>query len=86
MPSGATFRSCRSAPTRASARAGDIVVYDGRSLHGVGDIDPLEPLDLAHFSGRAVAMATMFRLLAPGADDYAAMAHTAGDRYGGGTR
>lgn len=65
-------------------RAGDVVVYDGRSIHGVGDIDPLEPLDLVHFSGRAVALATLFKLLVPGKDDYARMAERARDRYGAG--
>jgi hypothetical protein len=65
-------------------RAGDVVVYDGRSMHGVSDIDPLEPLDLAHFSGRAVALATLFKLLVPGRDDYARMAEKARDWYGAG--
>jgi len=65
-------------------RAGDLVVYDGRSMHGVSDIDPLEPLDLVRFTGRAVALASLFRLLTPGAGDYARMAEKARDWYGAG--
>jgi hypothetical protein len=64
--------------------AGDVVVYDGRSMHGVSDIDPLEPLDLVRFTGRAVALASLFRLLTPGTEDYARMAGKARDWYGAG--
>lgn len=67
-----------------ACHSGDVVVYDGRSMHGVADIDPLEPLDLAHFTGRAVAMATMFRHLTPGAEEYGAMARSAGTQFGDG--
>jgi predicted acetyltransferase len=42
---------------------GDVLVYDGRAVHGVADIDPLEPLNLDHFCGRAVAFVTLFRRL-----------------------
>ena len=58
-------------------RTGDVVVYDGRSVHGVADIDPLMDLDLKRFSGRVVALASLFRLLRPGTDDYALMARKA---------
>jgi hypothetical protein len=63
----------------AFTRAGDVVVYDGRSVHGVADVDPLEPLELARFGGRVVALASLFRRLEPGGDDYAKMAKRAGE-------
>jgi hypothetical protein len=52
-------------------RAGDVVVYDGRSVHGVADIDPLDPLDLHTLSGRVAALVSIYRVLQPGGDDYA---------------
>jgi len=61
---------------------GDVIVYDGKSIHGVGDIDPLEPLDLTEFSGRIVAFAGMFRHLTPGKDDYENLAKKARQLYG----
>jgi hypothetical protein len=42
---------------------GDVAVYDGRSVHGVSDVDPLEPVDLETFSGRVVALVTLYRVL-----------------------
>lgn len=57
--------------------AGDVIVYDGRSEHGVADIDPMAPPDLRTLSGRVVALASLFRLLTPGASDYGAMAEKA---------
>jgi hypothetical protein len=41
---------------------GDVVVYDGRIPHGVQDIDHLSPLDMASFTGRFVAMTTIFKV------------------------
>ncbi len=67
-----------------ACQSGDVVVYDGRTMHGVADVDPMEPLDLTHLSGRAVGIVSLFRLLAPGADDYAAMARKAGEMLGAG--
>jgi hypothetical protein len=64
--------------------AGDVILYDGRTMHGVGDIDPMAPLDLTRFTGRAAALASLFRLLTPGSDDYARMAEKARDRFGAG--
>jgi hypothetical protein len=61
--------------------SGDVVVYDGRSVHGVADIDPLLPLDLTRFSGRAVALASLFRVLTPGERDYAEMGRKAAEWY-----
>lgn len=44
-------------------KIGDIVMYDGRNLHGVEEIDTLEPLDLNSPEGRYVAMAPLFKEL-----------------------
>lgn len=65
-------------------RAGDVIVYDGRTIHGVGDVDPLEPLDLGHFSGRVAAFASLYRHLEPGEDGYGGLAEKAAERYGSG--
>lgn len=62
-------------------RSGDIVIYDGRSMHGVADIDPLAPLDLTRFNGRAVGLASLFKHLTPGEADYAGMAERARSRF-----
>lgn len=61
---------------------GDVMVYDGASVHGVGDIDPLEPLDMTSFSGRVVAIASVYRHLTPGETDYAQLARKARQLYG----
>lgn len=44
---------------------GDVLIYNGNTLHGVADIDPLEPLDLTHFTGRIAAFVTLFKHLKP---------------------
>jgi len=67
-----------------ACRSGDVVIYDGRTMHGVADVDPMEPLDLTQFSGRAAGIVSLFRLLESGGDDYAAMARRAGDLLGAG--
>ncbi len=54
-------------------QAGDLVVYDGRSIHGVADIDPMADLDLHSFCGRAVALVSLYRHLQSGGEDYAAL-------------
>lgn len=43
---------------------GDIVVYDGRTVHGVEDVDPHLPLDLDTINGRVAAFATLFKVMA----------------------
>jgi hypothetical protein len=63
-------------------QTGDVIVYDGRSIHGVADIDPMLPLDLQRLSGRIVGMASLFRLLAPGAAEYSRLAEKAGQLFG----
>lgn len=39
---------------------GDVLVYDGQTLHGVDDVDAHLPLDLSRSLGRVVALATIF--------------------------
>jgi len=43
------------------SQQGDIIVYDGRTRHGVMDIDPSKVLDLKKGAGRYVALATVYR-------------------------
>jgi hypothetical protein len=40
---------------------GDIIVYDGRTVHGVEDIDPRSRLDLDSINGRLSGFATLFK-------------------------
>ncbi|MDB4534166.1 hypothetical protein N9242_04775 [Vicingaceae bacterium] len=42
---------------------GDILIYDGRSVHGVEDIDPHLTLDLSKFNGRVSAFVTLFKVM-----------------------
>jgi hypothetical protein len=44
----------------AYTQQGDVVVYDGRSFHGVGDIDPESPLSTTQLDGRLVALVTVY--------------------------
>lgn len=44
----------------SETRAGDIIVYDEGSIHGVADIDPQEVLDSLNVRGRVVALATIY--------------------------
>lgn len=43
------------------ALQGDIIVYDGRTMHGVEDIDPTEVLDLDTINGRLAGFATLYK-------------------------
>ena len=61
---------------------GDVLLYDGRSIHGVGDIDTMAPLDMTTFSGRVVAFASLYRHLAPGERDYGQLARAARRAFG----
>ncbi len=45
------------------ARLGDIVVYDGRTVHGVEDIDPTRTVDLGSINGRLSGFATLYKML-----------------------
>lgn len=47
--------------TEALAEVGDIAVYDGRTMHGVEDIDPHLPLDITTATGRLAAFATIYK-------------------------
>jgi|GEM_PF-808418 len=60
--------------------AGDIVVYDGRTVHGVADIDPLLPLDLDTFGGRSAGFVSLFRHLGPSGDAYEKLSRQAVER------
>jgi hypothetical protein len=42
-------------------KRGDVVVYDGKSYHGVEDIDPNLPFSSNDLSGRVVALATVYK-------------------------
>ncbi len=46
--------------TEQGSQAGDILVYDGSTMHGVSDIDPTSPLETASLGGRVVALATIY--------------------------
>lgn len=59
---------------------GDIVIYDGRTMHGVADVDPLLPLDLDHFSGRSAGFVSLFRHLAADGNSYAKLSREAVER------
>jgi hypothetical protein len=43
------------------ALPGDIIVYDGRTMHGVEDIDPTEALDFDVINGRLAGFATLYK-------------------------
>jgi hypothetical protein len=44
-----------------NALMGDIIIYDGRTVHGVEDIDPKSMLDLSTINGRVAGFATLFK-------------------------
>lgn len=60
--------------------SGDIVIYDGRTVHGVADVDPLLPLDLDTFGGRSAGFVSLFRHLASDGDSYARLSREAVER------
>jgi hypothetical protein len=66
----------------AECRAGDVIVYDGRTIHGVADVDPLEALALDRFSGRVAAFASLYRHLPPGVESYQDLTRRATARFG----
>jgi hypothetical protein len=43
------------------AKMGDILIYDGRTVHGVEDVDPGTLLDLDGMNGRLSGLATLFK-------------------------
>ena len=43
------------------ALMGDIIIYDGRTVHGVEDIDPKSMLDMDTINGRLAGFATLFK-------------------------
>lgn len=42
---------------------GDVLVYDGRTVHGVEDVDPCVPLDLSTVEGRLAGFVTLYERL-----------------------
>jgi len=60
--------------------SGDIVIYDGRTLHGVADVDPLLPLDLGTFGGRSAGFVSLFRHLSSDGNSYANLSREAVER------
>ncbi len=45
------------------AQPGDVILYDGRTVHGVEDIDPKAELDMNTINGRVAGFATLFKLM-----------------------
>lgn len=43
------------------AEYGDIVIYDGRTIHGVADIDPENPFDQKSSNGRMAGFVTLYK-------------------------
>jgi hypothetical protein len=66
----------------SACEAGDVIVYDGRTMHGVADVDPLVPLELDRFSGRVAAFVSLYRHLEPGDAGYGEVSRRALERYG----
>jgi hypothetical protein len=52
-------------------KAGDIIVYDGRTMHGVHDIDPHKVASLTAFDGRLVASVSLYKDMSAQAKPYA---------------
>ena len=46
--------------TEAGSQSGDILVYDGNTMHGVADIDPHRAFDADNLGGRVVALVTIY--------------------------
>ncbi|TXI74713.1 MAG: hypothetical protein E6Q43_04210 [Dokdonella sp.] len=44
-----------------NALMGDVIVYDGRTVHGVEDIDPQAMLDMNSINGRLAGFVTLFK-------------------------
>ena len=41
---------------------GDVLVYDGRTLHGVEEVDPNSVINMNNINGRLVAMASLYKV------------------------
>jgi hypothetical protein len=41
---------------------GDVIIYDGLTIHGVEDVDPHLPLDTTTLEGRLVGFATLYKI------------------------
>ncbi len=53
-------RQGRRIDNEAETRSGDVIVYDGATIHGVGDVDPDIAFSATDLRGRAVALATIY--------------------------
>ena len=53
-------RDGRQIDSEVDTLSGDVVVYDGATVHGVADIDPTSVFNAADLRGRAVALATIY--------------------------
>ena len=42
--------------------SGDVLVYDGRTLHGVEEVDPNSVVNMNNINGRLVAMASLYKV------------------------
>ena len=52
--------AARPVDNEAVTHSGDVLVYDGATIHGVSDIDSTEVFDASDLRGRAVALATIY--------------------------
>jgi hypothetical protein len=53
-------RDGRQIDSESDTLSGDVVVYDGATIHGVADIDPTAVFNATDLRGRAVALATIY--------------------------
>ncbi|RYC30011.1 hypothetical protein D3273_20980 [Lichenibacterium minor] len=51
----------RKIATEQNTAPGDVVIYDGRSVHGVDDVDPHKLLDITLKTGRIAAFTTIYK-------------------------
>jgi len=54
----------------AELETGDVVIYDGRSVHGVCDIDPHKSTCMNSASGRIVALASLYTDMTKSKEEY----------------
>lgn len=57
-------------------KAGDVVIYDGSTMHGVDDIDPQRVPSLNTLDGRLVALVSLYKDMSADAKSYAGYENT----------
>lgn len=57
-------------------KAGDVVIYDGTTMHGVHDIDPQRVPSLHTLDGRLVALVSLYKDMSADAKSYAGYENT----------